>query len=175
MIENKRIEITLQLLSTEASTRLAQSYLPNNAQPSVMVPTTRTSLFNKGKSRQASSLSEESSLENGPHSKKSLDTAKSSESEPSTSDLKSYPPNEMPSSSLPPIYSEAVNNGAISVNSGDDTEDYSGSDSNMTPEEVEAVYDLWRQMPEQPEELSPWASTASLLDKLRGVITRQKL
>ena len=57
----------------------------------------------------------------------------------------------------------------------DDTEDDSGfdSDSNsmMAPEEVEAVYNIWRQI---PEEKSPWASTASLLDKFRGEITGQK-
>ena len=181
MLEIIQNENTLQLLSTEASTRKAQSYLPNNAQPSVVevtVPSSSTSLLNKGKSTHASILSEEPPLENGPHSKKTLqfDTGKSSESDsdPSTSYSSSCLPKELPSSSLPPLYSEAVGNGAISVNLEDDTEDNLDSDSiysnNMTPEEVEAVYNLWRQM---PEEQSPWASTTYLLDKLRGVITRQ--
>ena len=113
MIDNIQNEITLQLISTGASERLARSYLPNDAQPSeVEVPTTSTSLINKGKSRQASSLSEESP-----------DTAKSSE--PSMSDSSSCLPNELPSSSLPspPLHSVAVSNDAISVNLEDDTED----------------------------------------------------
>lgn len=198
MIDNIRNEITLQSLSTEASSRKAQSYFANNVQPSVeQMPTTSTSLVNKGKSRQTSSLSEESPLKNGLHSKKSLDTAKSSV--PSTSDSSSCLPNELPSSSLPTLYSEAViNKGAMSLNSEDDseddsadsdsdtiapkskdlekdiTEDDSDSDSNsMTSEEVGFVYDLWRRI---PEEKSAWASMASLRDefKRQGVITTQK-
>ena len=42
--------------------------------------------------------------------------------------------------------------------------------------EVQAVFNLWRQVPHQiPEEQKPWASPASLLDTLwlRGVITGQ--
>ena len=175
MIDNIQNEITLQSLSTDASERQTESYLPNNAQPSVEeVPTTNTSPRNKGKSRQVYSPSEESFLKNGPHSKKSLDTVKSSE--PTTSDSYSRLLNELPFSSLPPLHSEAASNDAISMNSERDiTEDDSDSDSNsMTPEEVGFVYDLWRQIPEEP---SPWESTASLLDKLkhRGVISRQKL
>jgi len=97
-------------LSTDASKRRARSYLPKNA---AQVPTTNTSEspLNKGESRQASSLSEESPLKHGPHS---IDTAKSSESEPSTgmSDSSSSScqclPKLPPSTSLPPLYSEAV-------------------------------------------------------------------
>ena len=145
------------MLSTEASARKLRSFSPNNAQPSAgEVPTTSTSLSNKGKSRQESKLSEEWALKNGPHSKKSLDTlvdtAKSSE--PSTSDS-----------------SNVLNNGAIRVNL-EDTQDDSDSDSDsnhLTPEEVkevEEVCDLWHRNPKAP--------AASLRDKLRRIITRQK-
>jgi hypothetical protein len=151
----------------------AQSYSPNNAQPSVgvPVPTTSTSLPNKGKSPQASSLSEESPLNDGPHSKNSLDTTTSSEL--GTSDSSNCLPNELPSCSLPHLNSEGDINDAISVNLEDDTDsvDNSESDSdsnNLAPEPLEeagVIYDLFRQM---PEEQCPWASTASLLDKLRA-------
>jgi len=151
-----------QRLSTEASRRKIELCLLNNAaaQPSaVRVPATSTSLLNKGKSRQESSLSEESPLENGPHSKNFLDTAKSSQ--PSTSDSNSYLLNEPQLSSslqVPPLYSEA--DGAISVNLEDDTED----DSNdMCQEEVGYVYNLL------PEERCPWASIVSFNDKLRAI------
>lgn len=187
-IDNIQNEITLQYLSTEASTRRAsESYSssPNNSQPSVVrVPTTSSSPLDKGKSRQSSSLSEvseESQLMNHdePHSISSLDTAASLEPGPSTgvmmSDSSSCLTNELPpSTSLPPLYSEAANIGAINVSSEDDSEDDSGSDSesnNLAPEEVEAVYNFWRQL---PEEQCPWASRASLNDRLRlrGLITK---
>jgi len=126
--------------------------LPDDEQPSaVPVPATSTSLHKKGKSRQESSLSEESPLENGPHSIKFLDT-----NEPQLS----------PSLQVPPLYSEAVNDGA-SVNLEDDEDD----SKDMAPGEVEALYKLWRQI---PEEKSPWESTASLLDKIRGVVITSK-
>ena len=144
----------------------------------VQVPATSTSPLNKGKSRQDSSLSEDSLLPvNGPHSKNFLDTAKSSQSSTSDSLASSGSclPNEPQTSSSfqdPPLYSESEgDNDAISVNLEDDTDD----DSNdMTLEEVQAVYNKWRQI---PEEQSPWASTASLLDKFRrlGILTKENL
>ena len=126
MIENRQNEINLQRLSTEASTRKAESYLPNNEQPSaVQVPAT-------------------SSLPNEPE----------------------------PSSSFQVLYSELEADNDLSVNLEDDT--LAEDDSNdMAPKEVQAVYNLWRQI---PEEQSPWASTASLREKLRlrGVISRRQ-
>ena len=138
-----------------------------NAQPSGE-PATSTSPPNKGKSRQESSLSEESPLNEQP-SNKSLDTAKSSQ--PSTSDsvlasTGNCLPNESQLSSslqVPPLYSEAVNDDA-SIYLEDDKE-YDSND--VADEEVEALYKLWRQI---PDEKNPWASTASLLrlEKLRA-------
>ena len=166
MIENIPNEIALQLLSTETSMRKIQ-LSRDSAQPSG-VPATSTSPLNKGKSRQESSLSEESPLNEQP-SNKSLDTAKSSQPSTSGSLESSCLPNEpllQPSSSLqvPPLYSEAVNDGDISINLEDDKED---DWNDMAPEEVGAWYKLWRQF---PEEKNPWESTASLLrlEKLRA-------
>jgi hypothetical protein len=167
MIETN--EITLQSISTKASMRKARWGQSHSAQSSgVWVPaTTDSSLLNNGRSRQASSVGEEPLLENATHLGNLLGIAESSGS--STSDSNNcLPANELPSTSHPPVYSEAVNDGGID-------EDNSGSISgsnNMAPEEVEAVYNLWRQL---PEEQCPWASTASLLDKLRarGLIARQ--
>ena len=171
MIDNMQNEITLQYLSTEASTRRAQSYLPINA-AEVSTTNTSESLLSKGKSLpQASSLSEVSPLTNEPHS---IDTASAKSSEPSTgmSDSSSRPP----STSLPPLYSEAVSSGATRVNSEDDMEDDSGSDSETNntalEREVEALYNLWRQMPDSAEEQSQGLGVnSSLLDKLRGIMT----
>ena len=190
MIESIHNEISLQGLSTEASTRRVRLCLLNNAQTSaVQVPATSTSPLNKGKSRQESSLSEESLLPvNGPHSKNFLDTAKSSQLSTSDSLASSGSclPNEpqtssshnsdhpLPSSSLqdPPLYSESEgDDDATSVNSEDDTDDES---NDMALEEVQAVYNKWRQI---PVEQSPWASTASLLDKFKrlGILTKENL
>ena len=167
----------MQYLSTEASSKKLESCY--NAQKSaVQVPATSTSPLNKGKSRQESSLSEESLL----------DTAKSSESSTSDSLASSGSclPNELqtssshnsdhplPSSSRqdPPLYSESEgDNDAISVNLEDDSDCDDGS-NDMTLEEVQAVYNFWRQIPEEP---SPWASQASFRDKFRRrrVLTKQ--
>ena len=139
--------------------------MPNNAQTSaervppqtsaVRVPATsisEISLHNKGKSRQETSLSEESPLMNRPHWKKFLDTAKSSQ--PSTSDsvlasTGNCLPNESQLSSsilVLTLHSEAVNDEA-NVDLREDKED----DSNdMTPEEVQALCKLLRrQIPEK--------------------------
>lgn len=91
---------------------------------------------------------------------------------------------------FPTTSTETDGNSAISVtiNLEDDTEDDSGSESYCTApelEEVIAVCNLWPEMPKQPlaqelqVEQNPWASrsTASLLDKRRGVVpstSRQK-
>ena len=124
IVDNIQNETTLQSLSTEASTRKAQTYLR---------PTVSGALAH---------------WQPGPWVARA------------------------PLATSVTTRSTSCNHNALSVNLEDDTEDDSGSDSNsMAPEEVEAVYNIWRQI---PEEKSPWASTASLLDKLRGVITRQK-
>lgn len=164
LIDNIKNEITLQLLSTEASERKARLCLSNtgNVQPSVQVPTTPSaSLLNKGKSRQLSSLSEESPLQNGSHSMKSLDTEPEKSSGPSTSDASGCLLNELPSSesSHLPLYSEADISDAISVNLEDDTEGDLGSDLNsIAPEKVRAKYNLLvcRQITE--EQCKAWAS-----------------
>ena len=140
----------------------------NNAQPSGEPATsTQASPPNNGKSRQESSLSEESPLNEQP-SNKSPDTAKSSQPSTSSSLESSCLPNEpllQPSSSLqvPPLYSEAVNDGDISNLEDDKEDDW----NDMAPEEVETLYKLWRQI---PDEKNPWESTASLLrlEKLRA-------
>ena len=175
MIENIQNEIALQYLSTEASARKLLR-LRDNAQTSAAqepATSTATSQLNKGKFREECSLSKESPLKNGPHSKKFYDTAKLSQ--PSTlASSGSYLPNEPQTSSIlrdPPLYSESEgeNESAINVSLEDETGDDS---NNIALEEVQAVYNFWRQI---PEEQCPWASTASLLDKLklRGLITRQ--
>ena len=139
----------------------------NNAQPSGE-PAMSTSPPNNGKSRQESSLSEESPLNDQP-SNKSPDTSKSSQPSTSGSLESSCLPNDsepllQPSSSLqvPPLYSEAINDGDISFNLEDDKED---GWNDVAAGEVEALYKLWRQI---PDERNPWESTASLLDKLRA-------
>ena len=156
MIENKHNEISLQDLSTEASARKLRLCLLNNAQTSaVHVPATSTSPQNKGKSRQESSLSEES-----PRPSTSGPLASSGSclpNKPQTlSSHNSDHPLPSPGLQVPPLYSEREgDNDAISVNSEDDTED----DSNdVSLEEVQAVYNKWRQI---PEEQSPCASTAT--------------
>ena len=126
----------------------------NNAQPSGE-PAMSTSPPNNGKSRQESSLSEESPLNEQP-SNKSPDTAKSSQPSTSGSLESSCLPKEpllQPSSSLqvPPLYSEAVNDGDISFNWEDDKED---DWNDMAHEEVEALYkSLRHQIPEKRKAL----------------------
>ena len=161
-----------------------QLCLLNNAEPSAAAQepaTSTTTLLNKGKSREECSLSKGSPLKNGPHSKKFFDTAKLSQ--PSTSDLLassgSCLPNEsqtsfsrnsdhpLPSPSLQdlPLYSESEgdNDAILSVNLEDDTED----DSNdVALDEVQAVYNIWRQI---PEEQNPCASTATFYSAISGV------
>ena len=129
----------------------------NNAQPSGEPATsTQASPPNNGKSRQESSLSEESPLNEQP-SNKSPDTAKSSQPSTSGSLESSCLPNDsepllQPSSSLqvPPLYSEAVNDGDISNLEDDKEDDW----NDMAPEEVEALYKLLRhQIPEKRKAL----------------------
>ena len=140
-----------------------------NAEPSaVQVPATSTSPLNKGKSRQESTLSEESPRPSTSDSLASSGSCLSNEPQTSSSHNSDHP---LPRQD-PPLYSESEgDNDAISFNLEDETDD----DSNgMTLEEVEDAYNFWRQI---PEEQSPWASTASLLDRLRrrGVLTKQNL
>ena len=161
MIEDIHNENSLQGLSTGASKRKLQSYRP----------ATSTSPLNKGKSRQESTLSEESPRQSTSDSLASSGSCLSNELQTSSGHNRDHP---LPSSSLqdPPLYTESEgDDDATSVNSEDDTDDES---NDMALEEVQAVYNKWRQI---PVEQSPWASTASLLDKLRrrGVLTKENL